>query len=68
MWPTKVDPETNETPGTRATTDVLQNQRSHCYDIADVGSHQQILKQKRNQKHCLVEQRTTRGGKVEIFH
>lgn len=68
VWPEKVDSETNETLGTRATTTVLENQRAHCNHICDVASHTQVLKAKPNQKHNLVQKRTTRGGKVEIFH
>ena len=67
VWPKKVDPETNEALGTQATTVVLEKQRRHYADISDVSDHNQVLRQKPNQKHSLCEKRKSRSGKVGIL-
>ena len=46
VWPRKIDPATEETLGTSATTVVLENQRKHCADISDVSDHNQVLRKK----------------------
>ena len=62
-WPYEVDETTNETLGTIATDKALANQRTHCADIADVGSHNIRLKRLPNQRHTLQVVKKTRGGK-----
>ena len=70
-WAIKFLPMADKTTrarlGTATSDQAVALQMTHVHEIVDLGNESILLRPKPNQRHNLVEKRTTRG-KVESFH